>query len=115
MREATSSTGADGHGALSTTHALLGATLLITPQLVLRWCGDPPGEAIRTGARLLAVRHLVEAALLWRYDYGDRRWFRAVDLSHAATMMGLAARGPAAYRRAALVSLAISGALGLLE
>lgn len=95
--------------------AAWGATLLLAPRAVLRRCGDPPGRAVRAGARLLGARHLAEAALRRRFAAPqDTIWFRAVDLSHAATMALLGVARPP-YRRAAFTSLAVSGILGALD
>ncbi|HET9721072.1 MAG TPA: hypothetical protein VFP55_13410 [Solirubrobacteraceae bacterium] len=108
--------GLAGRPPLLSARAAWGAALLLAPERVLEHCGHPPGRTIRVGARLLGARHLGQAGLQWHFSGPDeRRWFRAVDLSHAATMLLLATVGPPPYRRAGLVSLSISGSLGLLD
>jgi hypothetical protein len=69
---------------------------------------------VRLGARALGVRELVEAALQFRRPTRSAaRAFRAIDASHAATMLALARRP--AYRRAALLSLIVSSVLALAD
>lgn len=100
---------------LAGARAAWGATLMLAPQAILQHCGDPPGRTIRLGARALGLRELAEAVLQLRYrSRKAARAYRAVDLSHGATMALLAARKPE-YRTAALVSLTISLALGALD
>jgi hypothetical protein len=88
--------------------AAWGTALMVAPAPILRRCGNPPGRAIRAGARALGARHLGEALLQRRRRSADARAiFRAVDLAHGATMALLAARSRR-YRAPALVSLTIS-------
>jgi len=101
--------------ALIGLRALAGAVLVLAPGKVL---GDLPhrriDDATRAFARILGARHLVEAAVLWRHD--THRWVlvgAAVDATHAATMLTLAAARPDARRLAltnALTASALAGA-----
>jgi hypothetical protein len=82
----------------------LGAVALLRPGLVVRVSGAPDGVTVRRVVRVLGARYVVQsaggAAL-------DRAWVppadAAVDLVHAASMLGLAALRPA-YGSLALLS-----------
>jgi hypothetical protein len=98
--------------ALIGLRAVAGAALLIAPGAIL---GDLPHRRIdgaaRSFARILGVRHLVEAAVLWR-DH-THRWVllgAGVDATHAATMLALTVLRPDA-RRLALTNAVTASAL----
>ncbi len=96
--------------ALVGLRAVAGAVLLVAPGQVL---GDLPHRRIDGGTRafvrVLGARHLAEAAVLWRHD--THRWVlagAAVDATHAATMLVLAAIRPNDRRLALVNSLTAS-------
>jgi hypothetical protein len=93
--------------ALAAVHAAWGTELLLHPDAMLARCHAPGGRGTELVARILGARHVAQAALLRR-----RPGLGAlVDAAHAASMLPLAARRPD-VRRAALISAAVSGALG---
>jgi hypothetical protein len=100
--------------------AVWGATLAIAPYRVIAALGvpQPPPVGLVTAARVLGVRHLLQAAILER-RLGHRpgssaRPAGAVDLLHAASMLALAAVDPP-RRRPALVSATVATALAIGE
>jgi hypothetical protein len=107
-----------GPEALCAARACYGAALILAPRAAL---GGPALGADEPGsvpiARLLGVRHLAEAAVLFRR--ADRRLLLAgagVDCLHAASMLALAAISPS-RRRLAVAGAASAGvfaAAGLL-
>lgn len=96
-------------------HGSWGLLLLLAPRTGLLF-GRAPDTGPRTAlVRVLGLRHMAEGlALAAAPSPTTRRWCAAVDSSHALTMVGLAIRKPA-YRRAAVVSLGVSGMLSVLE
>lgn len=99
---------------LTVLRALLGSALLLAPGTVL---ADLPHQRIdglaRLFARVLGVRHLVQAAVAERHP--GHAWTvagAAVDATHAATMVVLAVARPDRRRLAATnatVALALAG------
>jgi hypothetical protein len=88
-----------------------GAVLLADPGLPLRVGGGRQAREVILAMRLLGARHLAEAVILARSGSpGTRRAIVAVDLLHAATMLGLA-RARADLRRDALLSAASASVL----
>jgi hypothetical protein len=95
--------------ALPAARACYGAALLSLPGFMTRIvAGQRAGSRARSVARLLGARHLAQAALTARPAPGAARLAigAAADLTHAASVAGLAAadRG---MRRAALADAAI--------
>lgn len=87
-----------------------GAALLIAPKRFLA-SDTQSSETVRTAARVLGARQLVESALLLREpERPPPRWAIGVDLIHAASMLAVAA-GSRRLRPDALRSAAIAGAL----
>jgi hypothetical protein len=97
-------------------HAVVGAALLAFPGAVARRAGWSTGD--RAGAlavRLLGIRHLGQAAALWRWP--GRLALRlggTVDVLHGASMAVLAAGG-GSRRRAALASMLAAAALAAVQ
>jgi hypothetical protein len=114
--------------AVTLVRAGYGAALLCAPQALIKLTGDPvtgqPAGASRTQpgrrscavARVLGVRHLVQAgltAVALRAEPGSPYALAggaAVDVLHASTMMGLAAVDRGA-RRVALADAGVEVAL----
>ena len=90
-----------------------GAVLLADPGLPLRLGGGLDSRGVREAARILGARHLAEALILHR-DPRLQRWVRAVDGTHALSMLVLAAASPR-LRRDALLSAASASALVALS
>ena len=86
----------------------LGSAALLRPGLFLRWGRADDDPVVRRAVRVLGGRYVVQSAagLVLR-----RAWVpdvdAAVDLVHAATMLGLAAVAPD-HRRLALLSAVIA-------
>lgn len=93
--------------------AVYGLALLAAPAPILRaLCGRHPGpdRRARLAARALGARHLIQAIALLQHP--SRRWMlagAAIDTTHAATMLALAAARPNRRRLAA-----VSAVLALL-
>lgn len=93
----------------------LGALALARPGLPVRATGSRDGAAVRRTVRVLGVRYVVQSL-------GGRRLHRAwvpeadaaVDLVHAASMLGLARLAPR-HRRLALVSAALATAFAVVD
>ena len=92
--------------------AWLGLVELTAPTAVLGVVGtDPTNRTSLAVVRLLGARHLGQAVITAaRPTPGTRRVGAAVDASHAASMLALAAASRA-HRRAALCSAATATAL----
>lgn len=96
-------------------HGGWGLLLLLAPRTGLLLGGAPDPGSTTALVRVLGLRHVVAGlALAAAPSPTTRRWCAAVDATHALTMVGLAVRKPA-YRRAAVISLGVSGALSVLE
>ena len=94
--------------------AVLGAALLTAPEALLsRLLRDRVDGTVRSFARVLGARLLAQAALLERHP-GPRRLLAgaAVDATHAASMVVLAALRPG-LRRLALTSAVAAGGLAV--
>lgn len=99
---------------LIAVRVLWGTALLTAPEAVLR---DLPHQRIdrpaRTFARVLGVRHLIQAALTSRgATPGCVQAGAAVDATHAATMAVLAGLRPD-RRKLALTNVATASALAV--
>lgn len=98
--------------ALTAARVLYGVVLLGFPRtLVSDLGGRREDRAVRVIARLLGVRHLVEAAVVERHH--SRSWILAdatVDGAHAGTMLAVAAVDRR-RRRLALTNALVAGAL----
>lgn len=93
----------------------LGAVAMVRPDLLLRLTADAGGPWARRTVRVLGARYLVQSAggtLLHRPWVPDAD--AAVDLVHAASMVGLAAVAPH-YRRPALVSAGLATLFAALD
>jgi hypothetical protein len=89
-----------------------GGLLLLFPAPVLRAASDAPtgGTAVLC-ARLLGVRHLLQAALTRRSPGpGTPGWGAAADAAHAATMATVALESRQ-WRRAGLADMVVAGSL----
>jgi hypothetical protein len=86
-----------------------GTLLLADPGLPLRLGGGMNSRRVRGAVRILGARHVAEALILTR-DPRLLRWVRAVDATHALSMLALAATSPR-LRRDALLSAASATAL----
>jgi hypothetical protein len=94
---------------LPAARACYGGILLLAPGPVIRLCTrGPASPRAQSVTRVLGVRHLVQAALTARAPSGSARLGigAAVDLTHAASMVGLALLDRT-VRRATLVDAAI--------
>jgi hypothetical protein len=71
--------------------SVAGITLLTRPRMLLTAVGGAPlDESVVAFARALGARHLVEAAILWRWTTPTLvRAGAAVDMVHAASMLVL--------------------------
>lgn len=88
---------------------------MLAPRTCLSRCQAPDPRPTRVLVRLLGVRHMIEALAMARVTFPNAsRWCGGIDAAHAATMAALAVR-QSAYRRAAAVSLALSGGLAVSE
>ncbi len=99
---------------LIVAHSLLALALLRDPEALLaRLGGAAPDADVRTFARILGARHLLEAVGLVCY-HGRRSMYAAaaVDATHAGTML-LLARRSARHRRLAQANAAAAFALCL--
>lgn len=90
---------------------VLGGGALLRPGLLVRLGAAPDGVVVRRVVRVLGARYVAQSVGSVAVD---RAWVvpagAAVDLAHAATMLGLAGLRPA-YRRLALLSA--TAAVGL--
>lgn len=92
-------------------HGSWGLLLVLAPRTCLSRCRAPDAASAILLVRLLGVRHMAEGlALASATAPTARRWCGRIDAAHAITMVGLAV-GRLEYRRAAAVSLAVSGVL----
>ena len=94
---------------LPAARACYGGILLLAPGPVIRLCtGGPASARAQNVTRVLGVRHLVQAALTAGAPPGTARLGigAAVDLTHAASMVGLALLDRT-VRRPTLVDAAI--------
>ncbi len=99
--------------ALAAVRACYGAALLLAPGPLIRICtGYPADSRVRLTARVLGARHLVQAALTAGAGpgTGGLAASAAVDLTHAASMAGLAAVSRP-LRRTALADAMLETAL----
>jgi hypothetical protein len=92
----------------------LGAVLVARPRLPVRLAGSP-GRGEEVAARVLGARYVLQAGA---GAVVPGRWGRpldaAVDLVHAATMLGLAAASPT-HRRLATASAAAAMAFAAAD
>ncbi len=92
-----------------------GVLLATHPDSVLSGPGDPPPGYVRSAARVLGVRHLVEGVLLARRArQPPPEWSIAVDALHGISMVGLALARPP-LRRDALRSATCAFGLAALS
>jgi hypothetical protein len=90
-----------------------GALLLAAPDTyAVAVQGHPLSHPARVAAKVLGVRHLLEALVL-RNGSRSPRLAAGVDALHAASMLGAAALRPA-DRRVALADAGMASALALL-
>ena len=93
----------------------LGGLCLLRPDLPIRLTGAGDGRGVRVGVRVLGARYVVQSV---GGPWLDRRWVpeadAAVDVVHAASMLGLAAIAPG-QRRIALVSAAMATAFAVAD
>lgn len=85
------------------------------PRQLLALCGGDRSRAVVVAARALGARHVLEALVMAReHEQSPPRWMIAVDATHAASMLALAASSPR-LRRDALASAATASGLVLLS
>jgi hypothetical protein len=89
-----------------------GAVLLADPGLPLRLGGGADSRGVREAVRILGARHLVEALVLTR-EPSLQRWVRAIDATHALSMLVLATASPRLRRDALLSAASASGLVAL--
>jgi len=100
---------------LAVARGAWGAALLIAPRRFLPADGDESCRSLPAVARVLGARHIVQSGLLLREpEPRPPLWAIAVDVVHAASMLGVAAASPR-LRRDALRSAAVAGALSALS
>jgi hypothetical protein len=94
---------------LNAARLALGAVALLQPRRVAAWWGADPGSGATVGAvRVLGARHLAQAVNSTVHPTpGTRTLSSAVDLLHAASMLGLAMVSPR-LRRPAMTSASIA-------
>ncbi|MGN6200166.1 hypothetical protein [Humibacter sp.] len=100
---------------LEAARAALGSAELVAPSLVARlllWRKPATTEVVV--ARVLGVRHLVQAGLTWKAGSGIHVLGADVDLLHCASMLLLAVFD-AKHRRAALTTAAIAFLFAVCE
>lgn len=100
---------------LEAARAALGSAELVAPSLVARlllWRKPATTEVVV--ARVLGVRHLVQAGLTWKAGSGIHVLGADVDLLHCASMLLLAVVD-AKHRRAALTTAAIAFLFAVCE
>ena len=109
--------GAAAPASLGAVRACYGAALLLAPGPLIRICtGYPADSRVRLTARVLGVRHLIQAALTAGAGPGSGPGAgglaasAAIDLVHAASMAGLAAASRP-MRRTALTDAMLETAL----
>ena len=92
---------------------LVGVALLAQPHgLLAAVCGEPPDESVTIFARVLGARHLVEAAILWRWRTPTVAGIgAAVDAAHAVSAVALVATGH--HRRPAIANVASAATFAL--
>ncbi len=96
-------------------HRGWGVLLILAPRTYLHGCRAPQPEAARRVVQTLGLRHIAEGAVLAAVPTRETlRLGAAVDTVHAITMLALAVRMPP-YRRAACMSLVVSGLISLSE
>lgn len=98
-----------GARVLSLVRAGYATALLTRPDAVVAAYGGPvPDRGARVVARVLGVRHLLQAAAVAAWPTGAAlRAGAVVDLLHAASGLALAGAAPA-HRRAALVDTGVA-------
>ncbi len=96
---------------LTAIRAAWGGALLTAPGLILRRLPEQPdGGPVRDIARILGLRHLVQAAIVARQPTRRRILTgAAVDAAHAASMLAVAVLMPD-HRRLALADAASASA-----
>ena len=80
-------------GLLQPARACYGGVLLVAPGPVIRWCtGRPADPRTRAVARVLGARHLLQAAVTTKTGPSAESLGigAAIDITHAASMAGLA-------------------------
>ncbi|GAB3611372.1 hypothetical protein GCM10027414_34980 [Humibacter ginsengiterrae] len=100
---------------LEAVRAALGSAELVAPSLVARlllW-RKPAGSEVAV-ARVLGVRHLVQAGATYKAGSGIHVFGADVDLLHCASMLLLAVVAPE-HRRAALTTAAIAFLFAVCE
>lgn len=96
-------------------HLGWGLLLLLRTRTCMSLCQAPVSGSAILLIRVLGLRHMAEGVALAAVRSPDApRWCGLVDAAHAVTMAGLAACQPP-YRRAARLSLAVSGVLAVSE
>ncbi len=86
----------------------LGGVCLARPTLPLRLTGSTNGKGTRAGVRILGARYVVQSVGgPWLHKSWVPEADAAVDVIHAASMLGLAAVAKG-HRRVALVSAALA-------
>ena len=93
---------------------LVGIALLTQPRALLTALSDQPGdESVVIYARILGARHLVEAAILWRWPTPTVvRAGATVDAIHAASSVALVKTDH--HPRLAIVNVASASTFALL-
>lgn len=85
-----------------------GAALLVAPGTVLTTARADNDQTARTILRVLGARHVLQSVIVGRQPGRVRAgWAVAVDLTHAATAVGLAVADPR-RRRAATTDAAVA-------
>ncbi len=99
--------------------AAYGALLLLVPGVMMRVVsGEPAARVSSAVARILGLRHLVQAHFLERHGTRNRLLAGvAIDAAHTLSMVGLAALNRDHRRSAALDAVLVTGlaANGLQE
>jgi hypothetical protein len=94
--------------------AAWGVALLVAGRRLDALLDGPGPSRVELGlTRLLGVRQLGEAAVLWRFGARARTGVLATEGLHGASMLALAAVSPR-HRRIAVASLAMATLLGVL-
>jgi hypothetical protein len=102
--------------AATVARLLLGTACVAAPGPVLDVIGgaDRDDQRTRTVTRVLGGRLVLQAAADLGFGARTRRLDVAVDLSHAASMMPVAAIWPS-HRRTALASAALATSIAVLD
>ncbi|HEX3223982.1 MAG TPA: hypothetical protein VHR35_15570 [Nocardioides sp.] len=95
---------------------LVGGACVLAPWALLATVGGPDRDDPRVAAvaRVLGARLLLQAALDVAKGRRTRHLDAAVELSHAASMLPVAALWPL-HRRSALVSAAVATGIAVLD